>query len=75
MEFLTELAELLNKHNATIELERVWENEHSCSAELSFSVGGIYLDYTFSSLGSCKTINADDILNLINQKHTLASWG
>jgi hypothetical protein len=37
--FIRELADLMKKHNATIELERVWDDEYSSHAELSFKVG------------------------------------
>jgi hypothetical protein len=37
--FLRELADLMKKHKATIELERVWDDEYNSHAELSFKVG------------------------------------
>lgn len=47
--FLRELADLMKKHNATIELERVWDNEYSSHAELGFKVNERYLDDIFST--------------------------
>jgi len=59
--FLRELADLMKKHNATIELERVWDNEYSSHAELGFKVGERYLDDIFSASGTFNSISADDI--------------
>jgi len=59
--FLRELADLMKKHNATIELERVWDDEYSSHAELSFKVNEMYLDDLFSASGTFNSITADDI--------------
>ena len=59
--FLQELADLMKKHNATIELERVWDDEYSSHAELSFKVNERYLDDLFSASGTFNSISADDI--------------
>ena len=59
--FLRELANLMKKHNATIELERIWDDEYSSHAELGFKVGERYLDDIFSASGAFNSISADDI--------------
>lgn len=59
--FLRELADLMKKHNATIELERIWDDEYSSHAELSFKVEERYLDDYFSASGTFNSITADDI--------------
>ena len=59
--FLRELADLMKKHNATIEIERVYENEYESHAELSFKVNERYLDDLFSASGTFNSISADDI--------------
>jgi hypothetical protein len=59
--FLLELADLMKKHNATIEIERVYENEYESHAELSFKVNERYLDDLFSASGTFNSISADDI--------------
>ena len=61
--FLRELAELLKKHNATIQLEIVSEADYSSHTELGFKVDGKYLNDVFSTNGTFNSIGAEDIYN------------
>jgi hypothetical protein len=64
--FLRELADLMKKHNATIEIERVLINEYESHAELSFKVNKRYLYDLFSASGTFDSISADDIYKCLS---------
>jgi hypothetical protein len=60
--FLSELSELMKKHNATLELERIYDNEYETHAELDFMVNGVFVGNFYAS--PIKSLNADDIRRL-----------
>jgi hypothetical protein len=41
--FLNELAQLMEKHKATLIIERVWDGEYDSHAELDFMVNGVFI--------------------------------
>jgi hypothetical protein len=61
--FLTELAELMEKHKATLIIERVWDNEYDSHAELDFMIDGIFIEGGFYA-SPLKELNPDDIRKL-----------
>jgi len=60
-DFLHELADLMKKHNASIEIERVSDGEYESHAELYFKIGEKYLAEYFTTPGTFTTITADSI--------------
>lgn len=61
--FLRELADLMEKHNATLILERCWDNQYESHAELDFEVGGQFLMGNFHAAPLAK-LSALDIRKL-----------
>jgi hypothetical protein len=61
--FLTELAELMEKHKATLIIERVWDNEYDSHAELDFMIDGIFIEGGFYA-SPIKELKSDDIRKL-----------
>jgi len=61
--FLTELAELMEKHKVTLIIERVWDNEYDSHAELDFMIDGIFIEGGFCA-SPLKELKPDDIRRL-----------
>jgi hypothetical protein len=59
--FLSELADLMEKHKATLIIERVWDGEYDSHAELDFMVNGIFIEGGFFNASPLKVIKSDDI--------------
>ena len=54
-----DLADLMEKHNATLILEMCWDSEYESHAELDFEVGGQFLMGNFYAAPLAK-LSADD---------------
>lgn len=63
--FLRELAELMKKHNASIELEHNWRNEYDSETELWFKVNDVYLNDYFTTT-SKREIKSDEIFERLS---------
>lgn len=61
--FLSELADLMEKHKATLIIERVWDGEYDSHAELDFMVNGIFIEGGFYA-SPFKELNPNDIRKL-----------
>jgi len=61
--FLSELADLMEKHKATLIIERVWDGEYDSHAELDFVVNGIFIEGGFYA-SPLKELKSDDIRKL-----------
>lgn len=61
--FLAELADLMEKHKATLIIERVWNGEYDSHAELDFRVNGIFIEGGFQA-EPLKELKSDDIRGL-----------
>jgi hypothetical protein len=61
--FLSELADLMEKHKATLIIERVWDGEYDSHAELDFMVNGIFIEGGFYA-SPLKELKSDDIRKL-----------
>lgn len=61
--FLSELSELLKKHNAIMVLERCWDSEYESHAELDFEINGQYFMGNWSA-APLKKLDATEIMKL-----------
>lgn len=61
--FFTELADLMEKHKATLIIERVWDGEYDSHAEIYFMVNGKFIEGGFHA-EPLRELKSDDIRKL-----------
>ena len=61
--FFTELADLMEKHKATLIIERIWDGEYDSHAEIDFMVNGIFIEGGFHT-EPLRELKSDDIRKL-----------